>query len=78
MKKKKIIIMMLVVIGIILTVIAMSGCVQKERYNWDEDGPGKDTYYEPVISDGTPGFELPLLLISFVGLYIWKKKRYEK
>ena len=74
MQKKNKILIMLVMIGIVLAVSILAGCTKKERYTIDEDGIGKDEWYEPDIQDDTPGFELPLMIIAIISILILRRK----
>lgn len=75
-KRNKMLIILLMIIGIVLTVITLTGCTKKERYTWDEDGMGKDEWYEPDIPEDTPGFELPFTIIAIISLLIvYRRKR---
>lgn len=78
-RTKKIIIILLV-IGTILMITLLACCVvKKERWTWDEHGPGKDEWYEPGIPDDeTPGFEMLLLVMAIIGCVLIKIKRNEK
>lgn len=70
MKKKTILAATIVIIVLLI----ISGCIEKkERWTIDNRGIGKDTYYEP--SNDTPGFELPLLLIAFIGVSLMIRRR---
>lgn len=74
-KRSKLII--LVILGIVLATVLMSGCIKKERWTWDEHGPGKDEWYEPGVPGDTPGFEHGFVVLAVVIVVavskIWRK-----
>ena len=45
-KRNKMLILILAIIGMMLVVTALSGCTKKERYTLDEDGVGKDEWWD--------------------------------
>jgi len=52
MKRKRIgILVILLIILLLIAIFLSSGCIKKkERYTWDEDGLGKDEWWEPDFS----------------------------
>jgi hypothetical protein len=64
--KRKTKIIIILVMGILIATVLIMGCVKKERWTWDEHGPGKDEWYEPGIPDDTPGFESVLVVLAAV------------